>query len=544
MFDTITIRLRNSKKYNHIVKLLFDPNSGVKRFHINLDEAKELAYQSRVNTRSFIDYLDKKNLVEHDYRKKITLPSSNYEFQYKHEVIKNYLEFEFSIPKFLYGTNVLQALYNTTDSPGHPTAGTFNKFQWEQDVKDLLGVGGNIDYAYSFLDSFLRNDFFGYMFPSVAIDYKDVQISRLDVCFNHVFPSKEASLEYLSYQREIKKKYARDSSNYVRDWKTAITYVGSVFSTKIYHKGSEFKKKDAKQLRKINQRLIKEGKKPQFDIEVLQDLADRTLRYEITCHSKAFSYMHMQHLFRKNSSYFRHPETGLITKFNKIRGKMNAIANGKTTEYKKLDASEKKFYQEMSKTMNKRYDFMWEVHPRVMHYHTSSAAFHKEQEALFGPALVTLLCKKLKSFFDEFQVSEIPQESGVIEKLVKYNNTVKKSGLKIKPKLVLKDFLGLTDQEKKDKKTEYRQRGFDLGNMRSFLAHLYRLGSYQELVNSGIYEQRTINNMRQRFLKVGFDIKEPKAHISHLIVQKDFRPYHDFLTHNCNSLSGCHVILS
>ena len=56
-----------------------------------------------------------------------------------------------------------------------------------------------------FIDCFLRNEF-----CLDKIDYKDVEINRMDVCFNQVFQSNEAALLYLKYQKRITKKHSRE----------------------------------------------------------------------------------------------------------------------------------------------------------------------------------------------------------------------------------------------------------------------------------------------------------------------------------------------
>lgn len=531
MFDTITIRIHKLKKYPDLVKLLFDPNSGSKRYAIVLDKALDAAYQATTNKRLFIDYLDKKNLIEFDYRKKIKLTqSSNYEFQYMQNTTRDYLEFQFSIPKFLYGTNVLQGLYHKAGIAEAPNMKDFNPYNWEE-KDDTMNRLGNMEWAFTWLKNFIEKKFFGFMFPFIAVDFRDVSIARLDICFNQVFKTKEAAVEYLSYQRNIKKKYARDNSNYVRDWRTSITYVGSLFSAKIYLKGPEFQKKDKRQLNRINDDLKKEGKRKKFDTKVLQDLADRTLRYELTCHSKMFSYIYFSELYGKgNWHWFKQKK-----RFNELRSQLNKVSpDGKVIGYMAFTTGDKEFYKDFSKKLSKRVLFMLEGENTL-------------DTAVFDEQLVTVLVKRLKSFFDEFQVEDRPEQLGVIEDLEAYNQGVRKHHLqdvttdKIVKQLKLKQIFEENPQKKQQIKDNIRKRGkkgLHLSSMRGFLSHLYHYGSHTEMINSGLYSRRYVDRMAERFKKIGFDIKAPKADVKQLYIDKTFRGYHEFVLFNYRSLSS------
>jgi uncharacterized membrane protein len=92
-----------------------------------------------------------------------------------------------------------------------------------------------------------------------------------------MFDSKADALEYFSQLQKVRKKFARDSSNSSRDWKTTIAYVTPKWSFKVYHKGTEFKKHDAKKLLALNQ-----AGEATFDVDFYQQWSDKILRYEMT----------------------------------------------------------------------------------------------------------------------------------------------------------------------------------------------------------------------------------------------------------------------
>lgn len=71
-------------------------------------------------------------------------------------------------------------------------------------------------------------------------------------------------------------------------------YTTQRYSEKIYHKGSEYKKNDLKHHRRINN----EKGVQIFNIEKIQDFADRILRYELTLRNEELNYLFKTNLFR------------------------------------------------------------------------------------------------------------------------------------------------------------------------------------------------------------------------------------------------------
>jgi hypothetical protein len=560
MFDTITLRINNSHRYENLVSILYDPNSGLKQFETVYDIHELAKKQTEFRVQS-TEYLDTGRRVDKAYRRKLYQDSSNYEFNYHHDKLRKFLEFEFSIPKFLYGTNVFQAVYHHANLPYSPHSGEFNKYKWCTDTGDALKVGGNMDFAGHYLHDFIFNKFLGYLFPSISIDSDDIEVARLDICFNQVFDSHADAMQYLEYQRQVKKKYARDSSNIVRDWRTAIGYVGSLFYFKIYHKGEEFRKKgDAKHLKKINQLLNPKLGYDKFDIPLIQSFADRVLRYELTCHSKFLSYLHMNYIFRKDS--ITHLQKKV--RYNKIRSVKNSMVGGATV-FKPMPRGDKEFYESFTWVLTKRYRFHLTVDKATKKHHESDMYDAPTSIAPFSQDLVYLCMNKLKELFDEFQIQDRPPVGTVLAKLKKYNETVKRFRLAHSPKKVKPEFdanpnlrenwmnnnIRLMKQGKeplvyKDfypepirldiTKSKKAPRLLQESVLRSFVMHLYQYGSYEELCNSKIYSRHTLRNILIRLNKIGFDPKN-LGEVGHMKVCHDFKGYHDFLLFNKNGLS-------
>jgi hypothetical protein len=191
---------------------------------------------------------------------KIPVPSHNYNMHYR--IYDEKIDLEFSIPKFIYGTNVFQLIdhYKRKAQP------------YEMLVMSIKKV---------FEDTFFN----------VKVHWGAIELRRWDYCFNQVFESKYLALKCLHYIK-LKHQAKADRLNFEYGFVqlTKSNYL------KIYHKGVEFEKHDRL---KYTGRYIKQ----------LQDLADRTLRYEKKCSPKNVSYQFNMY-FRHND----HPDKALYLK--------------------------------------------------------------------------------------------------------------------------------------------------------------------------------------------------------------------------------------
>lgn len=117
------------------------------------------------------------NLVDLvNYRAPITLPSSHYSIACHINYKADFIEFNFSIPKFRYGTNLFQFIDYFSQSA-------------EKQFSILM----------DFLQRFKRN------FIDQIRDY-DLEIVRIDFCYNQFFLSREEALQYKSFQEKALRK--------------------------------------------------------------------------------------------------------------------------------------------------------------------------------------------------------------------------------------------------------------------------------------------------------------------------------------------------
>lgn len=174
---------------------------------------------------------------------KIHISSFNYNIHYR--VQEDRIELEFSLPKFIYGSNVLELRAH------------YNRFVMNPYNMLVLSVK-------RFFDIY----FFGH-----KVDYGAISLLRWDLCYNQVYETREQSLKALEY---IKLKNNKKSD--VKNYEYGIIQLTKTNYLKIYHKGEEYKKHDQAKVKIYNSN---------FEL-----MAERILRYEkkITPKNVAYYY--------------------------------------------------------------------------------------------------------------------------------------------------------------------------------------------------------------------------------------------------------------
>jgi len=290
MIDTIIIRIHDLERHKALVRYINKENEG---YSSGLASISKEDYNSFKNVRdpNFLLELLRlhkkgKFLIRRKFQKRLN-NSGNYFLSVVINNERDFLEFNFSIPKYLFGTNVLMHVPHFNDR-------SF-AFYKNKELKYCL------DQAYDRLFMFLKYFFDSELSFIDTIDYSKVEVNRIDLCFNQVFLSKRDALKYLEYQKEIRKKHSRKDGNSFRDYETSLMYITGRYSLKVYHKGSEYIKHDMKEHLRIN----KERGEEYFNINVIQEFADKMLRYEITIRNKLLSYIFKNKVFRKNCPFHK-----------------------------------------------------------------------------------------------------------------------------------------------------------------------------------------------------------------------------------------------
>ena len=254
MIDTINFRLNNVTKYP-IIKTQYERTSRTGETVINIDEdTGEIATNSKIRA---ILHHDSDNIIALSKRSKLFIASSHYNVSYFYNISQHFIDFNLSVPKYKYGTNILQFIE-----------------YFNQDCDKVY------DMLVDFVRGFAQKHFFE------AIDFKDLELTRIDLCYNQFFNSKYDAMTYLQEQKELLKKYARSTKNDYRSYETSLLYVTKRYSFKIYHKGTEFKKHDKRELQKKNP--------TNHTLDELQDISDKILRYEVTFRKAQIDYLFEQ----------------------------------------------------------------------------------------------------------------------------------------------------------------------------------------------------------------------------------------------------------
>lgn len=182
---------------------------------------------------------------------KIKAPSFNYHILWR--AFEDRIDLEFSIPKFIYGTNVFEL-----------------KAHYER-----LNIS-----PYNMLVRSLKK-FFEYYFCGYPVNWGGIYLNRTDFCFNQVFKTYEDSIKCLEF---IKKKNASPKNKANYDF--GITQTTKTKYLKVYHKGEEFRKKDFYKLSETH-------------VDQLQKMADKILRYEKKLTNKNISYWFNVHVLHQ-----------------------------------------------------------------------------------------------------------------------------------------------------------------------------------------------------------------------------------------------------
>ncbi|MFD2921320.1 phage/plasmid replication protein [Terrimonas rubra] len=260
MIDTIVLYINNINQYESIFEKFYNPTQKSNSYTTAIiDEDTGEYIESRKSTVNI--YHDTNRVLPITHRNSLNIGSSHYTLTTFLNMSRNRLEFNFSIPKYIFGTNILQFIPLFDQSP-------FYVFT----------------HLMAFLQKFIKDTFI------VEPLKEDIEINRLDLCYNQHFLSKDDALQYLDQQKELLVKFARSSKNNYRTYDTSLMYITRRYSWKIYHKGTEFKKNDYPA-------IMKAGNKNNLDLMFLQNESDKILRYEMTFRNSFINYLLKYYLF-------------------------------------------------------------------------------------------------------------------------------------------------------------------------------------------------------------------------------------------------------
>lgn len=421
MVDTLVLRVHDLRKHKELVKYVNMHFKGTEKYTSEIPKKKmdELRKQN-VDEKEIIDYFRTSrigtHLIRYKRQKKVN-NSGNYFFQAYENKDRDFLEFSFSIPKYIYGTNIFQFVSHIWHK----------SFVYYQNSKLKFNLNTSFERLIRFIQIFFKTEFI-----DIPISFENVEINRIDLCFNQIFRDQKSALEYLEFQKQLRKKHSRIDGDNSRDWATSMMYITKRYSAKIYHKGSEFRKHDKNELKKIN----REKGHNYFKVDELEKLADRILRYEITFRQKMMSDLYNTKIFRRNCPIHRrymkiYKKVDLLYQKNqRIAERISHFVFEKSKNkfidrnpYFKPSREEKLIYKHIQKLINRNRTFMMKTNNNTSLFNSeTSRDSYFDPRAKFSKAVFNELAKFFQSFIFEFQVKEKPPISAVCALIEDYND--------------------------------------------------------------------------------------------------------------------------
>lgn len=515
MIDTVIIRLHNLKKYERLLKLLERENRNGQTREIGTVDIEELNRIKKAGHRKAKQILHILKLnrtgefLVKTQRGKRHHSSGHYEFSYQANLDRDYLEMNFSIPKFVHGTNVLMYVEHAGDV--HHKWTENNLFDYNVKRAPMLFM--------AFIKHFLNFQFID------KIDLIDVEINRIDVCFSQVFKTREEALYYLEHQKKVRKKHSREEGGLPIDYGTSLMHTTKRYSAKIYHKGTEYKKNDLKHHLKINA----EKGYDYFNTDKILELADRMLRYELTIRNAELNYLFKHFIFRRDCKDFkRHYKiyskvAAILQRRDEIAKKIGTLKESEKemysllNPYEDIDKKDKAIYRYVTKLLERIPSFRLETDEFSNLYNSETVISENPKDevkcetARFTKELLSLCLKKLTDFIEEFHLMELPNEEIISIKIDQYNNVHK---VKL-PKAEMLKFYYLMEKS----------------------------GSFKEAATISRCSKATFYRHIARFKKIGITQNsiKPEENLEFPKAPVDFKEYHDFLSNCSRSIKVKHV---
>lgn len=480
---------QENKLVSRTVSVTKDVTSAM--YHEN-DIIKEnvLKYRSKsikFDTLRYYDAGKKREYIKKMHGSK-RIPSSDYDINFDCHIEKDKMDFEFSIPKYLFGHSLAEFIPQINSK-------NYHSFLFNKSEQKKLAHGRLMEFIEYFLTQ-LEKDFKLHS----KINRNFVEIVRLDLCFNQYFDSKEDALAVLDYQKKLNKKRRKVGEAKKTDYETSLYYFSQKGATwKIYHKGTEYyaptsasgkpKESNFKKHQKINRDAIKkymntpekwdkykkysakirrleelemhqeltkddfynralkkydrdlhkfylDFKKIRiFKVDYLKKTMDKILRYEISMSGMFLSYHYKKKLYRKNCSI--HQEA--VKNYNTVHSHLQNLKEG----FVKQEAMEN--YERMHNFYNRTTKFLIKDSSHIKNHHEGITSFvndkgeyepeiyraqtqslHMFDSAYFSKSLYGLLHEVFIDLFDFYQVEKIDFDDTASARIEKYNADVNK----------------------------------------------------------------------------------------------------------------------
>lgn len=396
-----------------------------------------------------------------------------------------YIDFQVSIPKYLYGHSLAQFIPQENSELKFEHGIKFN--DWNFQKKHLYAR------LRKFIDKFFT-DLCHHFGVEVLPDENYIEVTRLDLCYNMYFKDKEEALKVLDNLKKIDKKRRKKKLNDgLMDHDTTLDFKSSVGAYyKIYHKGTEYSESKYGDLRKhlkINREYIEkminrysnpENKKfygdhhaeiwghfkakgqgkdymlseknkdklqkvidhinteVPYKVNFLKSEMDKILRYEVSLKGAFFANLFKRHVFRRNDPVH-------IDSMKRYKGTASVL-NNNAKDPMKITRHDRRNYKMMHKYLNRALvlivgdNYTLKRHGlkansdynaitneyKISKFQYAYTGIGKHDTAHMCEYFLNLCVGKLKSFIDEYTIDVIEPYDDVMSKIKHHNEQVKK----------------------------------------------------------------------------------------------------------------------
>ncbi|MNQ19184.1 hypothetical protein D3C85_322420 [compost metagenome] len=532
---------------------------------------------------AIIETKDKGEMFFRPVRGNLSTPSS--EYRTKFSVSENYdaITFELSIPKYLYNHNVAQFVPNI-DSKRYRDNVFLSREMYHQ-------VNNIQQRLIEFIRTFFTDLAEPLKLPTLLyFDMRHVEVKRLDLCYNQIFPSHEMVLDYLSSQRKFYKTRLRKDTIVQDDRDTSFYYRHSTdgFFFKIYSKGDEFEFSDLPRLFKENEQFFddnREGLLPEMKkvfekhfkeayqkhngrvedlifayyktyiknpeyvkfCEEIEDFlliklsflyreASKILRYEMSFTRKYMSTLYKRDLFRHKCPKWKKAmkSYNLIKRYDLLlsQGNLNRAKEFKRNHM--LTENDRDLYELIDKSLHKKHQFFLTTDSKLEkhenEFHDYEATFLKKRYKCIEQDNATLnksMFKLLfKKFTDEIDFFQVKEFKEVKTVLERIDDYNRKAEIKI---LNYKKNFG-NESFKKMTHTDKRRRGYAKLSKTRLKIVLDKIeeGEDVKTISENLGMSKTSYYQLLKDLEL-FDLHKQtvKTKFSYSMITTCFKPYYD-----------------